>query len=439
MVEFGLSLEQPRLNGPAMTAVRSGRALVFGDDMRIFLAIARSLGRAGIEVHSVPFNWQAPALRSRYVAKWHRVPRHSDSPEAWQAAIAALAKEYSFDILIPCCDRAIIALDQSRERLSGHRLAIPDGAAMTLLFDKERTRQLSLELGVSVANAARLRPSDTAGALVAQFGLPLVIKPRRSFWADQLDFWGKAAILDREEDVAAFLDHVTGHDRYQVESFFTGVGVGISVLANEGRIIQAFQHRRLREGRAGASSYRISEALHPEMREACAKICRRTGYTGVCMFEFRYDPQAGDWILIETNARFWGSMALPLSLGVDFPRFLCELMTEGRECRQVDYRTGTKSRNFVLDGFNIVGQLRGLRAGNLGAWLRDAGDFLLQPTRWLAGTERSDSFVSDDLKPALWECAGMARIMAGKLRRNRTAPPKRRRSDQSTRRPVMPA
>ena len=48
--------------GTAMTETTSGRVLVFGDDMRIFLAIVRSLGRAGKEVHVVPFDWHAPAL-----------------------------------------------------------------------------------------------------------------------------------------------------------------------------------------------------------------------------------------------------------------------------------------------------------------------------------------------------------------------------------------
>ena len=40
------------------------KVLVLGDDMRIFLSIVRSLGRAGKEVHAVPLNWQSPALNS---------------------------------------------------------------------------------------------------------------------------------------------------------------------------------------------------------------------------------------------------------------------------------------------------------------------------------------------------------------------------------------
>ena len=51
-------------------------------------------------------------------------------------------------------------------------------------------------------------------------------------------------------------------------------------------------------------------------------------YTGVAMFEFKRNDSGG-WILLEVNARPWGSMPLPLSLGVDFPYRWYRLLTAG--------------------------------------------------------------------------------------------------------------
>jgi hypothetical protein len=48
--------------------------LVIGDDMRIFLSVARALGRAGKIVHAFPFAKDAPALASRYIARIHDAP-----------------------------------------------------------------------------------------------------------------------------------------------------------------------------------------------------------------------------------------------------------------------------------------------------------------------------------------------------------------------------
>lgn len=419
---FRSGISSPMTAGKRPCAA-TGRVLVLGDDMRIFLTVARSLGRAGLEVHAVPFNWHSPALRSRYVAKVHRLCRYSDDAAAWQSAFLALVTSQDFDLVIPCCDRATIALDASRDMLASQRLAIPNRAAMTTLFDKEQTRKLCLELGISVVKAGRLDASAGARDLVARFGLPLVIKPRRSFWADKLDVWEKVAIPASEAEVAELLAGITHHDRFQVEAFFDGVGVGVSVLAHEGRIVQAFQHRRLREGKAGPSSYRISEAVNPGLLEACAKICRHTAHTGVCMFEFRYNPERRDWILIETNARFWGSMALPIAIGVDFPRYLYDLMVNDVTHPRVAYEPGIRSRNFFLDGLNLLRRARHLAAG--GAWLKDVGDFLAQPAGWLTGRERSDSFVLDDLKPGLWECATFAGAIARKFARRHAAPARR--------------
>ena len=407
------------------------RVLVFGDDMRIFLAVVRSLGRAGIEVHAAPFNWHSPALKSKYVSVVHRFPRYADDPAAWLAAVLDVLRTHSFDLVVPCCDdRAILAFHSHREEFAGYRVANPGPELIDLLFDKERTRRLCTELGIPVADGARLEASDTAQELAARFGLPLVLKPRRSYWVDRLAAWGKVWIVDSEPELRRLLGTLQEPSRYLVEGFFEGVGVGVSVLADKGEVLQAFQHRRLREGRGGNSSYRVSEPVDPELYRACEAICGRTKLTGVCMFEFRRNPENRRWILLETNARFWGSSPLPLSLGVDFPRFLYDLLVHGTRHPSVSYAAGIRARNLVLDGFNLFAGIRRLGTGEAGAWLAELGDFLMQPVRWASGTERSDSFVGDDLRPALWECAVLLQSLGQKLTRHRNPEPNRRRSEK---------
>ncbi len=407
------------------------RVLVFGDDMRIFLAVVRSLGRAGKEVHAAPFNWHSPALKSRYISVVHKLPRYSDDPSAWRAAVVDVLQTHSFDLIVPCCDdRAILPFHMHRDEFAGYRVAIPNPVAMDLLFDKERTRELCVELGIPAGKGARVKANDTAPDLVARFGLPLVLKPRKSFWIDRLDAWGKVSIVESEAELHGLLSALQEPSRYLVEAYFDGVGVGVSVLARNGEILHAFQHRRLREGRGGSSSYRASEPVNADLSRACAKICSRTNLTGVCMFEFRWNPENHSWILLETNARFWGSSPLPISLGVDFPRYLYDLLVHERTHAPVQYTVGVTSRNLVLDGFNLVAGFRRLRSEQVGAWIADLGNFVTQPIRWIRGRERSDTFVSDDLRPALWECAVLLRSLIHKRTRNRNSQLNRRRSEQ---------
>jgi predicted ATP-grasp superfamily ATP-dependent carboligase len=408
------------------------RVLVFGDDMRIFLAVVRSLGRAGKEVHAAPFNWHSPALKSRYISAIHHLPRYSDGPTAWREAALDLLHRHKFDLIVPCCDdRSILPFHIHRQEFSGYPVAIPNATSMELLFDKERTHQLCIELGVPISPAARLQPNDSAQDLISRFGLPLVIKPRRSYWADRLDAWGKVFIVESETDLRKILSTIQEPQRYLVEGYFEGEGVGVSVLADNGTIFQSFQHRRLREGWGGSSSYRISESLDSRLYGACEKICTHTGFTGVCMFEFRRSTVTRDWVLLETNARFWGSLPLPLSLGVDFPRQLYGLLVERRRAAQVEYPVGIRSRNVVLDGLNLFASLRRLRPGQWGSWLAELGRFLAQPAYWLGGSEKSDTFVSDDLRPAFWECATLLKSVLQKRERAQSAFLRRRDSEQA--------
>ncbi|MBI2715673.1 MAG: hypothetical protein HYX37_14665 [Rhizobiales bacterium] len=407
------------------------RVLVFGDDMRIFLAVARSLGRAGKEVHAAPFNWHAPALKSKYIHAVHRLPRYSDDPNAWRTAMQELLRSASFDLVIPCCDdRSILPFHMHREDFSAYRVAIPNPMSMDFLFDKQATRELATRLGIPVVPGLRLSEEDNAPDLAARYGLPLVIKPRRSYWPDRLDGWGKVFIVESEHELTRILAELQDRPRYLAEGYFKGVGVGVSVLADNGQIRHVFQHRRLREGWGGSSSYRISEVINPGLYSACEEICRHTNLTGVCMFEFRFNRQTQKWVLLETNARFWGSLPLPLSLGLDFPLYLYDLLVHRRHHAPVQYTCGVRSRNVVLDGLNLVESLGRLHWNEIGAWLVESGRFLMQPVGWLTGRERSDSFVLDDMRPGFAECAMLLTSMRQKLVRSRHAQLARRRSEQ---------
>lgn len=392
----------------------TGRVLVLGDDMRIFLSVCRALGRAGKAVHVVPFDAGSPALKSRYIAAVHRVPGYLEHPAEWLAAIRELISVYGFDLIIPCTDPAIIALDRNRVALGDQRLAIPAAANMEIFFDKETTHSTCRQIGVPVLKALRLDELEGADDIVSQFGIPVVIKPRRSFWEDSLGSRDKVHIIENDGQIRHVLSSLENPSRYLVERYFDGQGIGVSVLADKGTILQAFQHRRLREGKGGCSSYRISEPLDPGMLASCEKICQHTGHTGVCMFEFRRDPQTGQTMLLETNSRFWGSMPLPTSLGVDFPNRLYDLLVLGIAHPGASYPAGVRSRNLILDGYNIYKRAREAKLKTLPSVLAETSGYILQPFRWLAGTERSDSFVFDDLNPALME---LLKLPPGLLRK----------------------
>ena len=295
------------------------RALILGDDIGIFLAVARSLGRRGIEVHVAPSDLHAPGLASRYIAAVPILPPYHEAPEAWLDAIRALIAEHDYRLILPCSDAGLAILAHHSGRLGRARLAIPNERALATFTDKSATRVLAAKLGIPVADEKPL-------CRAAELGFPLVLKPRSSYRLGERQTKRPAIIV---RDGAALDRALTEVDAdWLAEAFFAGEGVGVSVLARRGEILLAWQHRRLNTiSETGASSARTGEPIDPRLLAEVEALVGATQLDGVAMFEFRQHRTSGAHLLLEVNARFWGSLPLALAGGADFPAALWDRLT----------------------------------------------------------------------------------------------------------------
>jgi len=383
--------------------VSDGKVLVLGDDTRSFLAVVRSLGRRGIAVHAAPANFRSAALRSRFVAKIHDLPPWIGDGSEWLAAIEVLLRAERFDLVIPCDETTLLPLQHYRNRLTTWaRLAIPDDEAINVLFDKHHTRELARQVGVPVAPGRLLRSDDTAEAVLAELGSPVVVKSRCSYSLETLTLRSKVELLGDPALLQRTLSERVP-DETVIEQFFEGQGVGVSLLASGGRVLQAFQHHRVHE-LGGASFYRVSAPLGSDLLAACTAIVANIQYTGLAMFEFKLNKNS-TWILLEINARPWGSMPLPIALGVDFPYRWYRLLTAGEEIPAVSYRVGVFGRNLVPDLRAAVAEARQLSPP---ARIRFAMWRAAELLRPLTRREVHDLLVSDDPRPGLAELAESA-------------------------------
>ena len=394
--------------------LRGRKALVFGDDTRSFLAILRSLGRAGMEVHAAPGDLSAPALRSRYLTATHPLPLWVGDGSGWLDAVEALLRRERFDIVIPCTETALLPLAEHRARFAPLAcLALPDDESIRVLFDKDATRQWAAQHGVPVAGGRALRAEDSAQSLAAEIGLPIMLKPRASHTMASLDQRGKVEMLRSIAELDSHLGRIRRAE-YLVEGFFEGVGVGVSVLADQGALLAVFAHRRIRETASGGSYYRVSIPADPGMRAGVAAMLGGLRFTGVAMFEFRQNLTTGAWILLEVNARPWGSMPLPVALGVDFPAAWARLLLDGVRGAEPGYRAGLYGRNPLPDLSDLADQVRQAGSAAPGVLARRLWEF----HRLLLGRERLDTLVLDDPRPGLAEFGEKFRsVLAGLWRR----------------------
>lgn len=396
-----MDVEDGLVNGPR---ARSGKVLVLGQDNRSFLAVVRSLGRRGLEVHIA---WHAPdsiARRSRYVAREHVLPGVHDGPRVWLAPFVALLERESFDLVIPTNDPSVIGLHRERAALARFdNICLPDAAAIDVTFDKLATWELARRLSIPVPRQVVVRDIAMASRVEDELGLPIVLKPRQSFAFDRLKWEHKVLTAFESDAVTAHLRTLLATDEVLAQAHFAGRGVGVELLTEHGEVLLAFQHERVHEPPlGGGSSYRRSVPLTPELLLAAQRVLRELDYTGVAMVEFKRHPATGDWVLIEVNARFWGSLPLAIACGVDFPYALYQLWMRGPRARPRAYRHGVHSRNWWLD---VAWMLQNLKSDRRDPRLctRSLPAVALESSNLLRMRERSDEFVWDDPMPGLVE------------------------------------
>ena len=85
--------------------------LVLGHDVRTLLPIARSLGRNGIAVELAGCPQNSPALRSKFVTRFHPLPADVGSEE-WFNATGAIVQQGDFSLVIPASEPTVFALQQ---------------------------------------------------------------------------------------------------------------------------------------------------------------------------------------------------------------------------------------------------------------------------------------------------------------------------------------
>jgi protein-tyrosine-phosphatase len=200
----------------------------------------------------------------------------------------------------------------------------------------------------------------------------------------------------------------------QQQQYIAGKGLGVEMLFEHGTRRWAFVHERVHELplTGGGSSYRVSLGLTDDLVESATSLLSALQWHGVAMVEFKVTP-GGEAYLIEINPRLWGSLALSIDCGVDFPAGLLRVATGEPLAPQPKYRTGYFTRNLYRD---IEWFKTNLKADHSDPLLltKPIVASVVEWLRPLAGKESWDFFCWSDLGAVLGEVKTIVREHWGK-------------------------
>jgi predicted ATP-grasp superfamily ATP-dependent carboligase len=79
------------------------------------------------------------------------------------------------------------------------------------------------------------------------------------------------------------------------------------------------------------------------------------------MVEFKFNSDTGDAVFMEVNGRYWGTIGLPISAGIDFPLYHWQLLHGQTPAVPNQYATGASWRWTAGHVVRIHGLLRAAR------------------------------------------------------------------------------
>lgn len=296
------------------------------------LAMIRSLGRSGVRVRAVERRAARGVLgfASRFAGETIALAGGDDP-------VAELNDTFqSGDVLLPAGLATTLALSERRAELRARTL-LPEPRSLAVACDKRQTLRAASAAGVPVpAEGGRRFPVVVKYRCGELLGLPAAER--------------YAICRNAGERDAALAAMAARQSEPLVQQYLPGPGYGVACLfAADGTLIAAFCHRRLREYPATGGPSCLAESwVDPELTELGVRLLRALDWRGLGMVEFRADA-GGRPRLLEINPRPWGTIALAIAAGVDFP-CLWYRAAAGLPVAPVGgYRAGVRLRYLLKD------------------------------------------------------------------------------------------
>ncbi|MFA6226285.1 MAG: ATP-grasp domain-containing protein [Methanoregula sp.] len=338
------------------------KVLLTDGNFKHTLAAVRSLGKRGIDVTVLSHLSVSISFYSKY-CRHHVIAPNPENDPRFADFLLEYVKKNQFDVLLPVSFAAVMPVSRIRDELEKYvKIPLADDAALGIAGSKDRTIQYAEKIGVGIPKTWYPKTESDVDKIAHEVSYPAVIKGSEES--------GFVRYANSPEELAEKYRMIARYSPV-IQEYITGEGYGFFALYNHGKAPAMFMHKRIREYPVTGGPSAVAESVYdPALRDAGLHILDSLSWHGVAMVEFKKDQKTGEFVLMEINPKFWGSLGLSIVSGVDFPYLACRMVTDGDIEPVNHYETGVKYRwLFPSDIFHVM-----TNPCMLPQFIRDFGD-----------------------------------------------------------------
>lgn len=250
----------------------------------------------------------------------------------------------NIQVFIPIGAKSVRNALELREHLSQFcYLALPDENAANLAFSKQRTLEYAKSIGVKTPNTALFPDFSSIKSKVKEFKLPIVVKGANEITKCEPQYFNSV------QSVLEFANQKYEEENLVVQERVAGNGEGFFAIYQHGELKRFFMHQRIRENPPSGGASTCARSIYKQdLFENGKAILDGLNWHGVAMVEFKRDL-SGQLYLMEVNPKFWGSLDLSLSCGVNFPECYVKVAL-GKKLNYDNKYVVNKKCHWPLDG-----------------------------------------------------------------------------------------
>jgi predicted ATP-grasp superfamily ATP-dependent carboligase len=305
--------------GPLAFSARPPAFVTYGW-CRTSYGVVHSLGRRGIVVHVGDASPRAMSRFSKYARSFQRLPDFFVEPDRYFESVCRAVRRTGAKVLLPGHEDAGI-FSRYRDALpAGVRTPLPPFDLYERIEDKWGCIELARQYGCPAPATKKISSLAELEGYRDFAAWPLVIKTRAGNGAKGVRVvHGFAELLDEFRNLVAA--YRLPPERWPIlQEYLPGRVMGVGVVYHKGRCIAATADRYLRFKDRELTGTATLRETPPDLDliAVAVSFLDKLGWHGVAQLEFIPDKN-GVPRLNEINARPWGSMALAIHAGVDFP------------------------------------------------------------------------------------------------------------------------